>query len=374
MQWNQQTRRWAWGLGAGLGLAILALGPIAHAVDPGWSRDTVNEQAQAQQSSIPGVIGPVPSQPTAGSTTNNGTGAPNAGTTTTTDPIQQSRQQGQATVNAPSNSGAANDSPVTSDQAGSGTVTPPQTNSASDTGGSRSTSGGSNSHKRSVHYSQDDLREVLDKAYAEAKARLADNNDQRVKTNDANGASKLLAAYQQAKADIKSGHRSRQDQQEQLLKQKTALQRALSDRLAQLQQQHDQAVHQTGEAVNQLADDHHSDADAIGLQDQLFYADYNLGKDSQKAYQHYDQALTALGQRTKRQAHKSKAQLLKEAKQGYAMNLRAVGCQDPHQLDRANAKRVRNLHQVARDLASQIDDGKITQPSQLTYALAKAAE
>ena len=123
-----------------------------------------------------------------------------------------------------------------------------------------------------------------------------------------------------------------------------------------------------------MADDHHSDADAIGLQDQLFYADYNLGKDSQKAYRHYDQSLTALGQRTKAQAHKSKAQLLKEAKQGYAMNLRAVGCQDPHQLAKANAKRVQNLHQVARDLASQIDDGKITQPSQLTYALAKAAE
>lgn len=374
MKLNQQTRRWAWGVGTGLGLTILALGPIAHAVDPGWSRDTVNEQAQAQQSSIPGVIGPVPSQPTAGTTTNNGTGAPNTGTTTTTDPIQQSRQQGQATVNTPSNSGAANDSPVTSNQAGSGTVTPPQTNSASDPGGSRSASGGSNSHKRSVHYSQDDLREVLDKAYAEAKARLADNNAQRVKTNDANGASKLLAAYHQARADIKSGHRSRQDQQEQLTKQKTALQQALSDRLAQLQQQHDQAVQQTGQAVNQLADDHHSDADAIGLQDQLFYADYNLGKDSQKAYRHYDQSLTALGQRTKRQVHKSKAQLLKEAKQGYAMNLRAVGCQDPHQLDRANAKRVRNLHRVARDLASQIDDGKITQPSQLTYALAKAAE
>lgn len=362
--------RWTWGLGAGLGLTILALGPIAHAVDPGWSRDTVNEQAQAQESTIPGVIGPVPGQSTTGNSTTNGTGAP---TTAPTDPIQQSRQQGQATVNAPSNSGATNDASTSTDNTGSGVTTPPPTNSTPDTGGSR-TSSGTSSHKRSVHYSQDDLREVLDKAYAEAKVRLADNNAQRVKTNDANGASKLLAAYQQAQADIKSGHRSRRDQQEQLTKQKMALQQALSDRLAQLQQQHDQAVQQTGQAVNQLADDHHSDADAIGLQDQLFYADYNLGKDSQKAYQHYDQSLTALGQRTKRQAHKSKAQLLKEAKQGYAMNLRAVGCQDPHQLDKANAKRVQNLHRVARDLASQIDDGKITQPSQLTYALAKAAE
>lgn len=374
MKLNQQTRRWAWGLGTGLGLTILALGPIAHAVDPGWSRDTVNEQAQAQQSSIPGVIGPVPGQSTTGTTTTNGTGAPNTGTsTTTTDPIQQSRQQGQMTVNAPSNSGTADNGGVSTSSDGDTTGTTPPAATSPTTGGSDTTNR-NNSHKRSVHYSQDDLREVLDKAYVEAKARLADNNDQRVKTNDANGASKLLAAYQQARADIKSGHRGRQDQQEQLTKQKMALQQALSDRLAQLQQQHDQAVHQTGEAVNQLADDHHSDADAIGLQDQLFYADYNLGKDSQKAYQHYDQALTALGQRTKRQAHKSKVQLLKEAKQGYAMNLRAVGCQDPHQLDRANAKRVRNLHQVARDLASQIDDGKITQPSQLTYALAKAAE
>lgn len=370
MQWNQQTRHWAWGVGAGLGLTLLALGPIAHAVDPGWSRDTVNEQAQAQENSIPGVIGPVPSQSITGNSTTNGTGAP---TTAPSDPIQQSRQQGQATVNAPSNSGPTNDVPATSDNTTSGVTPPSQPNSAPNPDGSK-TSSNSSSHKRSVHYSQDDLREVLDKAYAEAKVRLADNNAQRVKTNDANGASKLLAAYQQAKVDIKSGHRSRRDQQEQLLKQKMALQRALSDRLAQLQQQHDQAVQQTGQAVNQLADDHHSDANAIGLQDQLFYADYNLGKDSQKAYQHYDQSLTALGQRTKRQAHKTKAQLLKEAKQGYAMNLRAVGCQDPHQLAKANAKRVRNLHQVARDLASQIDDGKITQPSQLTYALAKAAE
>lgn len=374
MKLNQQTRRWAWGLGAGLGLTILALGPIAHAVDPGWSRDTVNEQVQAQESSIPGVIGPVPGQSTTGTATTNGTGAPNTGiNTTTTDPIQQSRQQGQTTVNAQNNSGAVDNGNASTSSGGDTTVTTPQAPATSDTGGSNTTSRGS-SHKRSTHYSQEDLREVLDKAYAEAKVRLADNNAQRVKTNDANGASKLLAAYQQAKADIKSGHRSRQDQQEQLIKQKTALQQALSDRLAQLQQQHDQAVHQTGEAVNQLADDHRSDADAIGLQDQLFYADYNLGKDSQKAYRHYDQSLTALGQRTKAQAHKSKAQLLKEAKQGYAMNLRAVGCQDPHQLAKANAKRVQNLHQVARDLASQIDDGKITQPSQITYPLAKAAE
>lgn len=242
--------------------------------------------------------------------------------------------------------------------------------SSSSSGDSSSESHKDNSHKVHIHHeSKASLRRFARDSYKSAKATLKDQNKQRVLTNDAKGTEQLRSAYKSRLKQIKSGKIDKKTRDEYVDQQKSALQQALSQRLAALQTDYDNGQKQVRQEVKNLPADHTHDKAAMQLDNALANLDYQLGQKSNRAYTRYNRSVNELLAQTAKVKHSERSKQRKQAKSEYQANLDAVDALDPIELKHANQQRLSHLKSLYQEIQDQIDNGEITRKDQIANKL-----
>ena len=144
--------------------------------------------------------------------------------------------------------------------------------------------------------------------------RTAQNND--------GGAWALRHSYENQLQVIKNGSRTAQTR---------ALQVQLSGELNQLQVAHDQRVNTFNQQIDQLPNNHATDAQAVKLQDSIDYEDAMLAQKQSQARRKILKRIKAINP-----VHRKKA--VRDAKRDYHEQLRDKGLVDPYKLQSQNRK------------------------------------
>lgn len=218
-------------------------------------------------------------------------------------------------------------------------------------------------------YSKKELLDYLYRVYPSWSEKIGNENKERLKTNNDNGAGELHDAYRDSLKNIKSGKTTHEEREALVSTQKAALQQALSRRLASLQAKYDQDIKVVKAQLDKLPGDHQHDGDAVALNDKLTQLDYDLGHQSNKAYTRYNKAVAKLNKQAASAKVKSKKQQRQEAKETYHANLRAVGATDPKDLKQQNKDRLKTLGDNYDQVKNQIKQGEISEPNEIESGL-----
>lgn len=168
--------------------------------------------------------------------------------------------------------------------------------------------------------------QYLAKVRQKIALRTAQNND--------GGAWALRHSYENQLQVIKNGSRTAQTR---------ALQVQLSGELNQLQVAHDQRVNTFNQQIDQLPNNHSTDAQAVKLQDSIDYEDAMLAQKQSQARRKILKRIKAINP-----VHRKKA--VRDAKRDYHEQLRDKGLVDPYKLQSQNRK----MWQEAQKKAAEI--------------------
>ena len=353
-----------------LTIGLAGLGMTAGAVDPGWN--TGDDISQTTSGYDDGTISaPVINE--GGNTNNN-----NQNSSSVSAPIiggggagsiGNSNNYRSSANNTSSNDNNNNDQ---SDHQSNDNDQTHQNSSSSSSSSSESSSESHNDnvHKGHVHHeSKASLREFARESYKSTKAALRDQNKQRVLTNDAKGAEQLRSAYKSRLKQIRSGKVDKETRDKYVNQQKSALQQALSQRLAALQTDYDNGQRQVRREAEALPADHAHDKAAMQLDNALANLDYQLGQKSNRAYTRYNRSVNELLAQTAKVKHSERSKQRKQAKAEYQANLDAVDALDPVELKHANEQRLNHLKSLYQEIQDQIDNGEITRKDQIANKL-----
>lgn len=346
-----------------IGLAGLEM--TAGAVDPGWN--TGNDISQTTGGYDDGTISaPVINE--GGNTNNNNQNSSSVSAPTIGGGGAGSI--GNSNNYRPSTNNASNNDNNNNDQSDHQSNDNDQNHQNASSSSSSSSESSSESHKDNVHHeSKASLREFARESYKSTKAALRDQNKQRVLTNDAKGAEQLRSAYKSRLKQIKSGKIDKETRDKYVNQQKSALQQALSQRLAALQTDYDNGQKQVRQEAKALPADHAHDKAAMQLDNALANLDYQLGQKSNRAYTRYNRSVNELLAQTAKVKHSERSKQRKQAKSEYQANLDAVDALDPIELKHANKQRLIHLKSLYQEIQDQIDNGEITKKDQISNKL-----
>lgn len=180
---------------------------------------------------------------------------------------------------------------------------------------SHSESSSSRSHRRELSPKEKAAIRAdnyLAKMRAKLALRTAENND--------GGAWDLRHSYENQLQVIKQGSRTAQTR---------ALQVQLSGELNQLQTAHDKRVALFNQKIDQLANNHGTDTEAVHLQDAIDYEDAKLSQKQTALRKSYAKQIKNINPVNKKKA-------VKKAKQAYRRQLKEKGLKDPYKLQTEN--------------------------------------
>lgn len=241
-------------------------------------------------------------------------------------------------------------------------------NSASSSSASSSSDDSHNDDHHESHqrtYSQDDLIKMAKARGNRVVKNVKAGNKQRVLLNNQRGAIDLTNSYHQQVEIIKNKKITKAQRQAQLQGQVGVLQKALNTRLANLQNGYNGEVKQVRGQIDRLPADHQHDGNAIGLQDKLAQADYQLGKQSNQAYSRYNKAVAQLNKA--QTSKKTRQEQLAQAKQAYQDNLAANQAVAPKTLKKQNAKRLREAKAFRRAIIAAAESHQFNTPSDVKH-------
>lgn len=219
------------------------------------------------------------------------------------------------------------------------------------------------SHQRT--YSQDDLIKMAKARGNRVVKNVKAGNKQRVLLNNQRGAIDLTNSYHQQVDIIKNKKITKAQRQAQLQGQVGVLQKALNTRLANLQNGYNGEVKDLRTQIDHLPANHQHDGAAIGLQDKLAQADYQLGKQSNQAYLRYNKAVAQLNKA--QTSKKTREEQLAQAKQAYNDNLAANQAVAPNILKKQNAKRLREAKAFRRAIIAAAESHQFNTPSDVKH-------
>lgn len=154
----------------------------------------------------------------------------------------------------------------------------------------------------------------LAKVRAKLALRTAENND--------GGAWDLRHSYENQLQVIKQGSRTAQTR---------ALQVQLSGELNQLQTAHDKRVALFNQKIDQLANNHDTDTEAVHLQDAIDYEDAKLSQKQTALRKSYAKQIRNINPVNRKKA-------VKRAKAAYRRQLKEKGLKDPYKLQKENRR------------------------------------
>lgn len=164
----------------------------------------------------------------------------------------------------------------------------------------------------------------LAKVRAKLALRTAENND--------GGAWDLRHSYENQLQVIKQGSRTAQTR---------ALQVQLSGELNQLQTAHDKRVALFNQKIDQLANNHSTDTQAVRLQDAIDYEDAKLSQKQTALRKSYAKQIKNINPVNKQKA-------VKKAKQAYRRQLKEKGLKDPYKLQKENRQAWQKAQEKAK--------------------------
>lgn len=356
---------------------LLSVGATAYAVDPGWG--TPGGDIDSNTNSSYDITPPVNEHPSNSGNHYGGIVAPSiggghAGSLGGYDSSNGSSGGYVDHNNNSSDNQSNNDDSNNNNQSNQSS----QNNNSSSASSVSSTSSSSSSSSSSSHESskpkekpesRSKLRKFAKKTYKEQMAILKNQNKQRVVVNNQKGAVQLHDAYLARKKEIKSGKIDKQTHDKYVEQQRSALQQALSQRLATLQTDYDNGQKSVKSQVKALDDTHKSDAQAMNLSDALANLDYQLGVKSNRAYTRYNRSVNELLAQTSQVKHGERSKQYAQAKSDYQDNLNAVDAIDPGTLRKQNKQRVKDLKSIYSQVQMDIDNGNIQHEDQIVKKL-----
>lgn len=239
--------------------------------------------------------------------------------------------------------GLSNNNSDSDDDSWGGSSDPGLSNNDTSSAG-KSSSGirSSDSSVPSYHASKRSLSKTTDLSPKQKAEIKADNYLAKVRQrialktaqNNDGGAWALRHSYENQLEVIKNGSRTAQTR---------ALQVQLSGELDQLQVAHDQRVNTFNQKIDQLANDHDTDTQAVNLQDAIDYEDAKLAIKQADARKKIMKRIKAINP-----VNKKKAQ--SDAKRDYNQQLKEKGLTDPYKLQKQN----RQLWQQAQEKADEM--------------------
>lgn len=340
-------------ISSSLAMALMLSPIFIKAAPTGW--DNVDNQWTGNNTAPSYNTNPIPSNNYNNSTNNNPVPAPSTGVNDYTNYYNQdnSNNYSQATPEAvsPRLNGQTSDVPSA------------RNNLDDNSQSSSSSSSSKKTSESSKSYSHDELVDYAKKAGQDLVKKVKADNQLRSQVNHDKGADDLKAAYLAQRATIKKSKISNTQKQQMIATQKAALQKALNQRLGSLQNVHDQTVDALSKQITALPDGHSYDKQALILQSQLANADYQLGADSNKAYDRYNRSLDALT--TSQTSSKTKHEQLQNAHNDYRGNLAALNAIDPDELNRDNRSRLKQAKQLAKKVVQQAEADSFKSPSEI---------
>lgn len=356
---------------------LLSVGATAYAVDPGWG--TPGGDIDSNPNSSYDITPPVNEHPSNSGNHYGGIVAPSigGGHAGSLGGYDSSNGSSGGYVDRNNNS---NDNQNNNDDSNNNNQSnqSSQNNNSSSASSVSSTSSSSSSSSSSSHESskpkekpesRSKLRKFAKKTYKEQMAILKSQNKQRVVVNNQKGAVQLHDAYLARKKEIKSGKIDKQTHDKYVEQQRSALQQALSQRLATLQTDYDNGQKSVKSQVKALDDTHKSDSQAMNLSDALANLDYQLGVKSNRAYTRYNRSVNELLAQTSQVKHGERSKQYAQAKSDYQDNLNAVDAIDPGTLRKQNKQRVKDLKSIYSQVQMDIDNGNIQHEDQIVKKL-----
>lgn len=357
---------------------LLSVGATAYAVDPGWG--TPSGDIDSNTNNSYDITPPVNEHPSNSGNHYGGIVAPSigGGHAGSLGGYDNSNGSSGGYVDRDNNSNDNQNNNDDSNNNNNQSNQNSQNNNSSSASSVSSTSSSSSSFSSSSHElskpkekpeSRSKLRKFAKKTYKEQMAVLKNQNKQRVVVNNQKGAVQLHDAYLARKKEIKSGKIDKQTHDKYVEQQRSALQQALSQRLATLQTDYDNGQKSVKSQVKALDDTHKSDAQAMNLSDALANLDYQLGVKSNRAYTRYNRSVNELLAQTSQVKHGERSKQYAQAKSDYQDNLNAVDAVDPGTLRKQNKQRVKDLKSIYSQVQMDIDNGNIQHEDQIVKKL-----